>query len=107
MGDIEEMFHQGLIENKDRDAFHFYGQIIIEIEVYRIEDSRIEDFPMNVQFFGKVSSPGIANRTIKKNAADQSGSFDQISIETIESDFYVDHCLYSFHEYFCGSKSIC
>ena len=62
---------------------------------------------MNVQFFGKVNSPCIANRTIKKTAADQSGSFDQISIETIESDFYINDCLYSFHEYFSCSKSIC
>ena len=50
---------------------------------------------MNVHLFGKVDSTCIANWTIKKNAADQSDSFDQISIKTIENDFYMDHsCLH-------------
>ena len=53
---------------------------------------------MNVRLFGKVDSPCIANWTIKKTAADQFDSFDQISIKTIESDFYMDDFLSSFHE---------
>ena len=58
----------------------------------------IEDDHMNVHLFGKVDSPCIANWTIKKPAADQSDSFDQISIKTIENDFYMDDFLSSFHE---------
>ena len=53
---------------------------------------------MNVHLFGKVHSPCIANWTIKKTAADQSDSFDQISIKTIENNFYMDDFLSSFHE---------
>ena len=29
IGDIEQMFHQILVENKDRDVLRFYGEIII------------------------------------------------------------------------------
>ena len=53
---------------------------------------------MNVHLFGKVHSPCIANWTIKKTAADQSDSFDQISIKTIENNFYMGDFLSSFHE---------
>ena len=53
---------------------------------------------MNVHLFGKIHSPCIANWTIKKTAADQSDSFDQISIKTIENNFYMDDFLSSFHE---------
>ena len=90
MGDIERMFHQILVENKDRDVLHFLWR-----DNYI---DPIEDYRMNVHFFGKVDSPCTVNWTIKKTAADQSDFFDQISIKTIESDFYMDDFLSSFHE---------
>ena len=90
MGDIEQIFHQILVENKDRDVLRFLWR-----DNYI---DPIEDYRMNVHLFGKVDSPCIANWTIKKTAADQSDSFDQISIKTIVSDFYMDGFLSSFHE---------
>ena len=90
MDDIEEMYHQILVENKHCDVLHFLlGDNYVD---------SIEGYYMNVHLFGNVDSPCIANWTIKKNAADQSDSFDQISIKTIENDFYMDHFLSSFHE---------
>ena len=79
-----------MVENEDRDVLHFLWR---ENHI-----DPIEDYRMNVHLFRKVDSPCIANWTIKKTAADQSNSFDQISIKTIENDFYIDDFLSSFHE---------
>ena len=68
MSNIEQMFHQILVENKDRDVLRFLWR---DNYIYPIEDYR-----MNVHLFGKVDSPSIANRTIRKIAADQSDFFD-------------------------------
>ena len=68
MSNIEQMFHQILVENKDRDVLRFLWR---DNYIYPIEDYR-----MNVHLFGKVNSPCIANRTIRKIAADQSDFFD-------------------------------
>ena len=77
MGDIEQMFHQILVENKDRDVLRFLWR-----DNYI---DPIEDYRMNVHLFGKVDSPCIANGAIKKTAADQSDFFDQISSKTQDS----------------------
>ena len=42
--------------------------------------------------------PCVANETIKKTVADQSDSFDQIFIKTIENNFYMGNFLSSHHE---------
>ena len=68
MSNIEQMFLQILVENKDRDVLRFLWR---DNYIYPIEDYR-----MNVHLFGKVNSPCIANRTIRKIAADQSDFFD-------------------------------
>ena len=53
MGDIERMFHQILVESKDRDVLRFLWR-----DNYI---DPIEDYRMNVHFFGKFDSPYIAN----------------------------------------------
>ena len=83
-------FTKFLVENKDRDVLRFLWR-----DNYI---DPIEDYRVNVHLFGKVDSPSIADWAIKKTAADQSHSFDQISIKTIESDFYMGDFLSSFHE---------
>ena len=53
MGDVEQMFHQILVENKDRDLLSFLWR-----------DSYIgsvEDYHLNIHLFSKVASPCIAN----------------------------------------------
>ena len=89
MGNIELMFHQILVENKDRDVLRsLWRDNYID---------PIEDYRMKVHLFGKVDSPYISNWTIKKTAADQSNFFDQVSIKTIEDNFYMDNVLPSFY----------
>ena len=53
INDIEQIFHQIFVENKDRGVLRFlWGDDYTDpIEVYR----------MNVHLFGKVDSPCIAN----------------------------------------------
>ena len=78
MGNIEQLFHQFLVENKDRDVLHFlWTDNYID---------PIEDYCMNVHLFGKVDPLCIVNWTIK-NAADQSDSFDQIFYQTHKERF--------------------
>ena len=53
MGDIEPMFHQMLVENKNLDVLRFLWR-----DTYI---DPLEDYRMNVHLFGKVDSPYIAN----------------------------------------------
>ena len=57
MGNIEQISHQILVENKDRDALRFLWR-------YNYIDP-IEDYHINVHLFGSVDSLCIANWTIK------------------------------------------
>ena len=59
MGDIEQIFYQILVENKDRDVLRFLWR--------NNYIDPIEDYRMNVHLCGKVDSPCIANWTIRKN----------------------------------------
>ena len=90
MGDIDQIFHQVLVQNKNRD-------VLRSLRRDNYIDS-IEDYYMTFHLFGKVDPPCIANWAIKKTADNQSDSFDQISIKNIENDFYMDNFLPSFHE---------
>ena len=67
MGDIEVMFHQILVENKDRDALRFLWR-----DNYI---NPIEDYRMNVHLFGNVDSPVHSELDHWKTAADQSDSY--------------------------------
>ena len=90
MGDIDQIFHQLLVENKHRDVLRsLWRDNYIDL---------IENYRMTFHLFGKVDPPSIANWAIKKTAAYQSDFFDQISIKNIENDFYMDYFLSSFHE---------
>ena len=57
MGNIEQIFHQILVENKDRDVLRFLWR-----DNYI---DPIEDYHINVHLFGNVDSLCIANWTIK------------------------------------------
>ena len=92
MGDTEYMFHRILVEHEDCDVLHFLWR-----DNYL---DPIEDYHMNVHLFGKVNS--LSN--VQKSAMDQSDFFDQISIKTIEINFYMNDFLSSFHEIFDAVK---
>ena len=90
MGDIEQMFHQILVENEHRDALRFSWRNNF--------NHPIDDYRMNVHLFGKIDSPLIANCTVKRSAKDQSELFDTVSVKIIEENFYMDDFLSSFHD---------
>ena len=58
MGDIEQMFHEILVENKDCDVFRFLSR-----DNYI---DPIEDYHINLHLFDNGDSPCIMNWTIKK-----------------------------------------
>ena len=90
MGDIEQMFHQILVENEHRDAVQFLWRNNF--------NDPIDDYRINVHLFGKIDSLCIANWTVKRLAKDQSELFGTFSIKTIEENFYMDDFLSSFHD---------
>ncbi|XP_070566165.1 uncharacterized protein [Ptychodera flava] len=89
MADIEAMFHQVKVKEKDSDCLRFYwwpdGNIESPPRVYK----------MMVHLFGAVSSPSCANTALHKMADDNSHLFDNEVVDTIKRDFYVDDCLKS------------
>ena len=76
------MFHEILAENKDCDVL-----CLLSRDNYI---DPIEDYHINLHLFDNGDSPCIMNWTIKKTAADQSDSIEQISIKTTENYFYMD-----------------
>lgn len=50
---------------------------------------------MLVHLFGASSSPCCASFALKKTANDNKTSFDVLTIETVNHNFYVDDCLKS------------
>jgi len=71
------MFHQILVRNDDRDALRF---------VWR-------DQPSNVQLFGKVDSPSIANWTVKQCVKDSNNRFSNSTEKRVLENFYMDDFL--------------
>ena len=83
------MFYQVMVKQRGRDALRFVWR--------RNRDEKFQDTQMNVQFFGKVDSPGcciwVLNKTISHNIV-------KIAIsakESITDNFYIDDYLDSFH----------
>ncbi|XP_077977489.1 uncharacterized protein LOC144433051 [Glandiceps talaboti] len=88
MCDIERMFHQFLVNKKDRDYLRFLwwenGDITNEPVVYR----------MKVHLFGAASSPGCANFGLKYLASQHEAEFP-VAANFIRKNFYVDDGLTS------------
>lgn len=81
--DIEKMFHQFQVQERDRTFLCFLwwrdGDISTQPKVYR----------MTVHLFGAVSSPGCANYALKHLAKENSITF-QLGSQFIARDFYLD-----------------
>ena len=88
MADIEAMFYQVHVDEKDRDFLRFLwwpeGDISKPLGVYR----------MKVHLFGAVSSPSIANFALRQTADDKQRHYSEV-MKTIKTNFYVDDCLRS------------
>ena len=89
MGDIQAMFHQIEIPEKDRDMLRFLWW----------ENGNLEDEPkeyrMKVYIFGAVCSPSCANFALRKTAEDNKSCFIDQASEAVFNNFYVDDCLVS------------
>ena len=90
IADIEQMFHQIFVLEKDRDALRFLWR--------DTPSGKIDDYIMNVHLFGKIDSPCCANWSLKKTALDQKDIYPENIVLKILDNFYMDDYLDSFSE---------
>ncbi|XP_060579275.1 uncharacterized protein LOC132736195 [Ruditapes philippinarum] len=87
--DIEAMFHQVCVCEKDCDALRFLwwpgGDLSITPMTYC----------MKVHLFGATSSPSCAAYALRRTAIDNAERFEPAVLSTVKRNFYVDHCLKS------------
>ncbi|XP_078381445.1 uncharacterized protein LOC144664208 [Oculina patagonica] len=89
MSDIEAMFYQVRVRPSDRNYLRYLWWPDGDLE------KEPEEYKMSVHLFGGASSPSCANYALKKTAEDNKKDFDEITIETVKRNFYVDDCLRS------------
>ena len=89
MCDLEAMFHQFKVAEKDRDFLRFYWWKNGDTSKNPIE------YRMTVHLFGAASSPGCANFGLKKAANDHESEFGTEAATFIRKNFYVDDGLKS------------
>ena len=87
IGDIESMFHQVLVPEKDRSLSRFLW--------WKNHDtsSKIFDFEINVHLFEGTSSPSCCNYALKKTALDNESNYHPDVALTLIRNFYVDDLL--------------
>ena len=87
MGDIESMFQQVLVPEKDRSLFL--------TSISHDASGKILDFEVNVHVFGGTSSPSCCNYALKKTALDNKLNYHRDVELTLKGNFYVDDLLKS------------
>ena len=87
MADVEAMFHQVKVIPEHQD--------VLRILWWPNGDLKLEpsEYKMTVHLFGGVWSPSCANFALQKTAHDNHGEFDQETVTTVLTHFYVDDCL--------------
>ena len=89
MGDIESMFYQVLVSEKNRDSLRFLwwpeGNLTSNPMPYR----------MLVHLFGAISSPSCANFALRQTVKDYGDQFPPSISETVNKNMYVDDYLAS------------
>ena len=86
MGDIQSIFLQVELPEKDRDLMRFLWW----------EDGDLNEPPqeyrMKVYLFGAVCSPSCANFALRKTAEDNESKYPTGVTEAVFNNFYVDDC---------------
>lgn len=83
MADVESMFHQVRVAERDRDVLRFLWW----------DGDNLEAEPET--FFGGVWSPSCCSFILRKTADDNQSEFNREVIDTVHKNFYVDDCLKS------------
>ena len=89
MADIEKMFHQVMVELRDRDALRLIWKTN--------RDENFQDIQMNIHLFGKVNSPCCCIRALNKIALDNIVKIVSCVEEAITDNFYMGDYLDLFH----------
>ena len=81
MGDIEAMFHQVLVAEKDRNLLR-----VLWWEDHNINNS-IVGFEMGVHVFRGTSSPSCCNYALKRTALDNEEKYQKEVTDTLRRNF--------------------
>ncbi|KAA3673572.1 uncharacterized protein DEA37_0007825 [Paragonimus westermani] len=85
--DIEEMFMQVRVPERDRGALRFLWWPDNDVSADPVE------YQMVAHPFGATSSPFCASYALRRTAEDFESEYDGKAVEAIASDFYADDCL--------------
>ena len=89
MADIKKMFHQVMVNQRDRDALRFIWK--------SNRDENFQHIQINVHLFGKADPPCCCIWALNKTASDKIIKIASPTEEAITNNFYMDDYLYLFH----------
>ncbi|XP_028413990.1 uncharacterized protein LOC114536852 [Dendronephthya gigantea] len=89
LADIEAMFHQVKVKEDDQTSLRFLWRNV------STPGQPIESYQMQVHIFGAKSSPCCASYALRRTATDNASSFDNVVIQTVLRNFYMDDLLKS------------
>ncbi|XP_068692637.1 uncharacterized protein [Montipora foliosa] len=89
MGDIDAMFHQVRVLDKQRDFLRFFWWPSGNL------DGDLAQYQMNVHLFGAVSSHSSSNFALRRAADDAEEFVGSETAEVLRENFYVEDCLRS------------
>ena len=88
VADIEGMFHQVRVADKDKDSLRF-------LWVEKENSTTFSTYEMNVHIFGATDSPCCASYALRRTAEDNRKSYIEEAYQTVLRSFYVDDLLKS------------
>ena len=88
MADVEAMFHQVHIPEKERNFLRYLWWEDVNLE-------KLIACEMCVHVFGGTSPPGCCNNALRRTALDNVSSYSKEAINTLLRNFYVDDVLKS------------